>query len=648
MNDIDAYDILSRPKPTSDVWTLEKALTVERAFWAFAKNVRIDSKEKGGNYRIVDGFYTGQKRFIHSIFHDCLANNKHSIKNLKSRQLGITTVAEIFDVFWLGINDGMRGALVYDTTSHRESARRRIKSIITKLPKNYAFPRIKGDNRDSLTLDNESQLLFMSAGVRETTSSGVLGRSEGLNYWHRSELCSWENEEGIKSLNSSRSNTYPFRFYIDESTARKFNVWYDIWSAAKSNDLEEVCIFTGWWSKDDQRWPQGSAHFKIYGVEEPTEEEHKRIQQVKDLYDFDVDMEQLAWYRWFVDPTRERDEGDPEDSYFLSDQPWTEDEAFQQSGSTFYRSDRLQQAAAYATTAHFKSYRFWPGTNITECDFQSSRYLRETELKLWEEPQPEYTYIVSGDPAYGHDEHNNNSCAQVIKCFANSWDQVAEYTSPTIEPHHFSWLLLSLVCYYASQPQNDVLMICELNGPGEEVWRNYKQTAVIIRSGYLRFAAKQSGLGNVSGNVSNYFYTRSDSMHFGNSYQWKTNQQLKVQIMEGLRNNFHNGVAIIRSAGALEEMKTIVREGDKIAAAQKTGRDDMNFALALANRGWEERKRPGLIARNATREADKIRRSGTIVDRVALFNSNMLQNFLKTKDTQRRQMRIASMQRSRW
>jgi len=629
-------------------WTPQRAAAVEKAFWTFAKHVRVNSKEKGGNYRVIDGFYTSQRRFTSTLFNKVLATNRHDLKCLKSRQLGITTNCEMLDVFWPGIHDGLQGAIIYDTTSHRESGRARIKNIVSNLPRSYHFPRITGDNRDGLTFENGSRLLFMSAGIRQTTSSGVLGRSEGLNYIHASELCSWENEEGIKSLRSSASKFYPNRLYLWESTARTYNAWYDMWVEAKNNDLEEVTLFVGWWSKDDQRFKRGSPHYQRYGSDPPTDEELKRIKIVKDQYDFDIDDEQLAWYRWFVDPTRERESDDPEDSYAISDQPWTEDEAFQQSGSTFYRSDRLQQALAYTTTVSYKSFRFWPGHNITECDFQSARYVRETQLKLWEEPQPESVYVVGGDPGFGHNESNNNSCAQVIRCYADAWEQVAEFTTPVIEPHHFSWLLLSLVCYYATPQQNDVLMICELNGPGEEVWRNYKQTAVIIRSGYLRFAAKQSGLGNVSGNVSNYFYTRSDSMHFGNSYQWKTNQQLKVQIMEGLRNNFHNGVALIRSSPALEEMKTIVREGDKIGAAQKNGRDDMNFALALCNRGWEERKRLSLVAQNRTREADKIRRSGTIIDRVALFNSNMLQDFLKTKEAQRRQARIISSQRSRW
>ena len=629
-------------------WSPQKVAVVEKAFWSFARHVRVNSKERGGNYAVVNGLYLAQKRFIHAVFHEALAHDKHTVKWLKRRQLGITTVCEIFDVFWLGIHDGMQGAIIYDTASHSASGRIRIKNIIKHLPKSYAFPRVIGDNREGLLLENDSRLIFMSAGIRQTSSSGVLGRSEGLNYWHRSELCSWENEEGVKSLNSSKSNTYPDRLYLDESTARNYGMWYDIWKAGKENDLEEVTGFAGWWAKDDQRWERGSPHYQRYGLDPPSDEELKRIVVVKEKYDYEIDDEQLAWYRWFVDPSREREEEDAEDSYVISDQPWTEEEAFQQAGSTFYRSDRLQQASAFATTARYQSFRFWPGNTIVDCDMRPARYLREVELKLWEEPVGEAVYVVSGDPAFGHNEANNNSCAQVARCYADGWEQVCEYTSATIEPHHFAWLLWTLVSYYGGPTQNIVLMICEINGPGEEVWRQYEMTRTLIRDGYMRSAARELGIGNVGGNVRNYVYTRSDSMHVGHSYQFRTQQQLKVQLMEGFRNNFHNGIAVVRSMPAIEEMKTITREGDKIGAAQSSGRDDMNFALALANRGWEERLRRMLVRENRTREADKIKRSASLVDRVSLFNRNMLGEFFKVKERQRTQTRIASRQRSRW
>lgn len=548
-------------------------------------------------------------------------------------------------MFWLGYFDGIQGGLIYDTNAHRISGRDRIENIINHLPKWYKFPRIKTSNRDGIVLENGSRLVILSAGVRQTKSSGVLGRSEGLNYIHATEIRSWDNEEGLKSLQSSKSDFFENRLYLWESTASTYNDWYYMWSNV--DELDEVTEFIGWWSKDDQRWPKGSPRYETYGVDPPSEEEQKRIDEVRERYDFEIDDEQLAWYRWFVDPTRDRTEDDQEDSYLLSDQPFTEDEAFQQAGSTFYRSDRLQQASAFATTVRSKAYRFWPGNNITECDFQPARYVREMELILWEEPVNDGVYIVAGDPAYGHDEANNNSCAEVLRCYADGLDQVCEYTSATIEPHHFAWLLMSLVSYYAMPPQNDVMMVCEINGPGEEVWRHYKQIRSIIRDGYLRTAARQVGLGNVAGNMSNYVYTRSDSTHFGNSYQWRTTQQLKVQAMEGFRNNFHNGLILLRSLPTLEEMKTITREGDKIAASGK-GRDDRNFALAIGNRAWEEHKRPSMVRQHRTREADKVKRSQSVIDRVDLFNKNILQDFFAVKQRQRSQMRIASMQRSRW
>ena len=627
-------------------WSPERAAEVEKAFWQFARFVRINSKERGGNYRLIDGLYTSQKRFISAVF-TALGQDKHDIKCLKSRQLGITTICEVFDSFWLGIHPGMSGALIYDTNTHKDSGRERIKLMLDHLPKSFKFPRVKRYNRDGLTLENESRLLFLSAGVRQSNTSGVLGRSEGLNFWHRSELCSYENEEGLKSLLSTRSNIYEDRFYIDESTARSYNSWYDIWIGAKADEDTETC-FVGWWSKDDQRWARGTPRYEKYGTEPPSDEEMRRINAVKEQYDFEIDDEQLSWYRWFVDPTREREEDDAEDSFLLSDQPWTEDEAFQQSGSTFYRTDKLQQATAYATIQRYQSFRFWPGSSIVDCDMRPARYLREVELKLWEEPQGESVYVVGGDPAFGHDEKNNNSCAEVIRCYADGWDQVCEFASATIEPHHFAWLLWTLVAYYGGPAQNIVLMICELNGPGEEVWRQYEQTRRLIRDGYLRTQARELGIGNIAGNIRNYVYTRSDSMQMGHSMMFKTTQQLKVQLMEGFRNNVHNGLAVLRSLDLLEEMKTITREGDKIGAAQQNGRDDRNFAAALCNRGWEERLRRTLIGQNRTREADRVRRAQSVVDRVALFNKNMLGEFFRVKDRQRTQARIAAMQRSRW
>jgi len=626
-------------------WNAAKVAAFERGFWDFVSRVKINSKEKGGGYQLSEqSLYVGQRRFIRALF-DGLAQDKHVIKCLKSRQLGMSTIVEIFTVYWLGVHDGMKGGLVFDTGPHTSGARRRIKSIIRNLPPRYRFPGITDDNREGLVLENESQLIFMSAGVRETASSGTLGRSEGLNFLWASEVCSWKNTEGLKALSNSLSDNYPDREYIWESTARGFNEWHDIWSDAKNNEIEEVAYFAGWWAKDDQRIRRGTPAWNVYGVDPHTPDEERRIRLVEKLYDFHVDDEQLAWYRRYIDPSRDRDEDEPQDGYAIQDQPWVEDESFQQSGVSFFRADKLTLATeACKRLKPVGQYRFWPGDTILNCSILPSKTWKEVELKVWEEPIPDSSYVVSGDPAYGRNDLNNNSCAQVLRCFADGVEQVAEFTSPVIEPHQFAWLLWTLVGWYASAHQSEVIIICELNGSGEEVLRQYNLTRVLLRDGYLRTQVREAGLNNLVHNGKSYIYSRSDSMNSGHNWWWKTTSQLKVQMMDGFRGYFHNDMVLIRSYDALEEMKTIAREGDKIAAPSGK-RDDRNSALAFGVRAWEERLRRNLARQNRTREADRIRRAGSNVDIMGLFHKNLLQDMLRRKEAGRRDLALAALRR---
>lgn len=133
-------------------------------------------------------------------------------------------------------------------------------------------------------------------------------------------------------------------------------------------------------------------------------------------------------------------------------------------------------------------------------------------------------------------------------------------------------------------------------------------------------------------------------MSTGHNWWWKTSSQLKVQMMDGLRGYFHNDVITIRSYEALEEMKTIAREGDKIGAPSGK-RDDRNSALAFGVRAWEERLRRDLARSNRTREADRIRRLGSPADIMSLFQKNLLEDMFRRKAAGRRAAHVASLQR---
>ncbi len=615
-------------------WNPNKVAAYEEAYEAFTGNVFFDSKETGGHTPLAANRYQSQRWFLRSIW-DGLAEDIHDFKFLKSRQLGCTTEARALGVFWLGIHDGMRGAMVFDTDAHKEEARLEIEMMINGLPKSVRFPKIvPPSNRYLMTLSNNSLIRFMSAGVRTSKSSGVLGRSSGINLLLASELCSWENDEGVVSLKQSLAEEYENRLYIWESTGRGFNRWHEMWEEATRDELSQKATFLGWWLKDSQVIRRGTAMWAKYGEPPLTEEEKKRIATVKRKYGWEVSREQLAWYRRKIDPTRERDDDEPEDEHQVQEQPWDETECFLATGSTFFDALKISDRMANAVQYRYQSYKFWPGSDFFKSMIEPARTWRETQIKIWEEPQADANYVVAADPAFGHDEKNDRSAINIFKCYADCMEQVCEFASASTPTHQFGWLIVSLAAYYGLYSGSVVYNIVEINGPGEAVWREMGMLISAVRTGYYRDAARERGIADMINNIRQYFYTRSDAMTAGHSWQWKTTSQLKVAIMERLRDFVHNGTMLIRSQETLEEMRAITRDGDTIKAEGKK-HDDRAFTMALAGRCWEERMQRSLMAQNRTRKADEAKRALSIVDQYQLFRQFQLDSFFKTKNAAR-------------
>jgi len=187
-------------------WSHVKRKAVENAFYAYLSQCYVDSKDEG---RICLGehLYAGQIHLITEIF-DALEADQHSIYVLKSRQLGISTLVRALTIFMLGINKGLKGALVFDTAPNRDEARTELVAMIRNLPASLKFPKVRGTgegNREGLTLENDSRILFKSAGVKASKGSGTLGRSVGLAFLTISELCSIQMTKDWRRL----SNLYP-------------------------------------------------------------------------------------------------------------------------------------------------------------------------------------------------------------------------------------------------------------------------------------------------------------------------------------------------------------------------------------------------------------------------------------------------------
>lgn len=615
-------------------WTRQKRLAFEQAFYDFLGESKVNSKDYG-EIVLGDHLYRAQRTFFTSVF-DGLEQDIHTFDCLKSRQLGISTSNRALSVFWCGMHDGLSGSCIFDTDSNKQNARREIETMIAALPDSLGFPRVKSNNRNAITLENNSTITFMSAGVKKSRSSGVLGRSLGIAMYHASELCSYDNDEGWESFLNSVSDVNPNRLGIRESTARGYNSWYDIWTEDRKDPDHVTCIFLGWWSKDTQTIERSHPDFERYGLQPPSAPEIQRINKVKELYGWQIDQGQLAWVRRKNDPAAKK-EGDAEADFSanvirLQEQPWVEEDSWQMTGSVFFQPEKLTEQANKHVSKDYKTYCFGTGIEFTDVRVFKAANARSVEFKVWAEPEEEAVYVISCDPAFGSHEDNDRSCIQVLRCYADGVDQVAEYAWPLISTRQLAWVLLCISGWYAGNT-SDVYLIVELNGPGGPVWDEIVATRQHIMSGgYQPAEIEARGLYKTFSNIKNYIYSRSDSMTAGKAWQWRTTAggaglTSKVRLMERLRDFTDNGMLKIRSQDTLEEMRSVTREGDTIKA-QGRNKDDRVMGLGLGIRCWEERVRRMMTAGMRTRERELARRRLTPEDKYKMFNEFQFQAFL--------------------
>ena len=405
--------------------------------------------------------------------------------------------------------------------------------------------------------------------------------------------------------------------------------------------------------KDSQRIDRSDGDFLLYGQEPADEKEQKQIQQVKDKYGVDVDMEQLAWYRRKMHPaTKESeaiDSADKDDFNPLrvQEQPWTEEECFQNTGAVFFSAQTLTDLTNNFVQRPKARYSFVVGEEFFDMKIFRESAHRPVELKVWDEPQPDAIYVFGVDPAYGENEKNCRSAIEIFRCYADGIDQVAEYAWPLITTRHLAWTLASLLGWYGGHPRSEARYILELNGPGTATFNSIKDLKQTIENAtFLRPKFEERGLENVFANVRTYIYTRPDSMGNGYNWHWQTNTRLKVTIYEQFRDIVSNGRCRIRSMELVKEMNSIARDGDSIGA-QGSKKDDRAIASSLACYYWATKIRQPLLMAKRTRASEEARARMSIVDQVSLFNQNNLENYFAQKHVARAQQ-LRALQRTSW
>jgi hypothetical protein len=544
-------------------------------FLPFCRALRIASKDYGLVPLRLNGC---QREFVRRV-RVAIAKGRRRIVILKGRQQGISTVCLALDLFWTAKFPGLQGGVITDSDEARTFFRSTLTEYHEKLPAAWKVS-VKRHNREHLLLGNGSMLNYMVAGRRKNSN---LAQSKALNFAHFTEVSSYGDQEGLdRATGAVLSDLHPYRLYLFESTAKGFDLFNEMWETAKRAATQEA-IFIPWWLKEE--YVALGPVMAVYGGMELDSEERKWVAEVEKLYGYRMREEQLAWFRWKL---AEEYKGSLTLAY--QEYPPTEDMAFQMTGSAFFSGERLTLHRKRLVGSRFRSYRYKFGMDPMEVELHECEP-ELGELRVWRNPVPGAHYALGADPAYGSSEWADSFAIQVLRCWGDKCEQVAEFATTSLNTSQFAWVICHLAGYYGATKVN-----IELTGPGDSVFQEMRN--IERRRGEFANVQTATGsrLSDVLGTISYYLWRRLDSMGAGFAYQFKTSQQSKSRMMFGLQSSFELERIILHSAELLREMRGVTNIAGSIEAAGRA-KDDRVIALGLAHIVWVDWLRNDLAQR---------------------------------------------------
>ena len=562
----------------------EPGSAIPRDFLDFCASLRVDTKDDGEIYFTPEKWKGTQRYFFEQIFSG-IDEDIHAFVVLKGRQQGISTACLALDLYWMFKYGGLAGSLVTQDEPTRDEFRATLAMYIEGLPQRFKVP-ITTHNRTLLVAKNRSRFSYQVAGTKKNTK---LGKGKGLTYIHGTEVGEWGDEEGFASLQASMSETHPRRLEIYESTAQGFNFFSDLWDTA--NDAVSMrAVFIGWWRNEGYRKLPGSNEYRVYWESSPkyTPEERQWVRDIEEEYDFEIQPEQMAWYRW----TQCEKMNDDADVMFQNHPP-TAKYAFIASGENFFSTSRLSDEMKRLRKQPAPDvFRFVLRDKFEECDITET-IPKHANLWVWEHADPAGVYVLGADPAYGSSDWADRFAISVWRCYGDGMEQVAEFCTDACNTYQFAWVMLYLAGHY-----KNTMINLEINGPGQAVWQEIQS---------MKRMAAMSPKNDVSAkilmvvaNLQNYLYRRMDGFSRPSAYHWKSTHNDKERMMNFYKDNFERGSSVIRSIGLIEEMQKVVRD-DGILGVPGRGKDDRVIAAGLAHVAWSDWTRNQCIQKGLLR-----------------------------------------------
>lgn len=531
----------------------------------------------------------------------------------KGRQYGVTTILIPVDVMWALMHPGIEGAIIANTPKVAEVCRAQINDMQTRLPESHRVP-LTGNSKDKMEWTfrdgTKSTIHLLIAGTTDRKTD--LAKGHGLTFIHGTEVGEWGSETAFNSLVASLAQRNPNRLYIFESTGEgSNNLFARLWRHSL-DDPERRCIFIPWFTHDLYRLSRRSKLYRHYMKNpQPTDDELELIKSAK-LWDYELGDDQLAWYR--ATTSRMTSIEDVRKNY-----PAVPEDMFQLGGSAFIPGKLIRSAKEDTQKKDFSCYRINAGSTvadmtITELEKGTDKvdgYVQGVDLRVWQKPMPRGVYCVGVQPT---DEDDGLVSIQVIRCFSDSVEQVAEYSSRSCETYQLAWITAYLVGWYKN---------CWVN-----IDLTYGGRAMFREMMNLRNAVSLGVLGNGSGIFDAmifYLYNRIDNVSGSSrTWNWEWNINTEADAFSDFKSSFTIKRLIAHSLPMLDEMSSLVSENNFVGGDD--GCDDARCrAMCIAIRAWVDHVRLSLISEKRTREGELKRDVGSAP---ATFLENIVNSFI--------------------
>jgi hypothetical protein len=559
--------------------------TIREGIYDLLGSVEIDTKEEG---RCHVEPWPSQRMVIDTICKG-LSEGVHEFVVLKSRQMAITTVASVIELFWALTNPGTQGAIIADRTDNLERLRRIFASLLETLPREWRAPehRLTQNNRNGMAFQNRSVIDLLAAG-----SNPDLGASRALNMMHATECSLWRSLSGVESLKASLARQNPNRLYVWESVASGFN-WFHKFCEQAKTDRHMRFVFVGFWANPTYAIPKTDPDFQVYWDGSLMDDEITRARYVKKQYGVVVKPEQVAWWRREAEYSAEE--------YMLRHYPWTERECFIASGSGFFPAKAtLEIGEALAPGPPYQGYRYLFEESFLASRIEKTRNRDEVSLKVWEPPKPEGVYVIGVDPSGGGGGDADDHAIEVFRCYADRLVQVAEYQSNGPLTYQLAWVLSHLCGAYRDHVCN-----LEVTGIGAAVLPEVRNLRRLAEQGIIQGDLGSEKILDMIGCVRWFLYQRPDTLGgVGNVFAWKTNSENKQYTFSQFRDLMLKGDLELKSINLVTQLQSIVDDEGWIGAAPDTGEnDDLACAAVIAAHAYIWQRRDGLISRKLTWES---------------------------------------------